>query len=183
MEYGVEKSPKTYKLEDIIDRTRNDRRKLSPCSGAKDWIENPTRFKLREAKHFLDKSQEDFEAYLSDTTDENRDILLFDLGAFISAVRSITIYMQKQYQDKPNFYEWYCPKQIEMKKDSELKFLNSLRVDFIHIKPCVIVTEREAHVGIRAMCHSFCKFVTALYPSFSTQLPSLNTFHQLSNPR
>jgi hypothetical protein len=34
-----------------------------------------------------------------------------------------------------------------------------------------------------AACHSFCKFVTALYPAYFTPLPSLNTFHQLSNPR
>lgn len=112
--------------------------------GAKDWIQNPTRFKLREAKYFLDKARLAYTTYKEDTTDENRDVLLFSLDSFFSAARSITFYMQKQYNSKPCFEDWYSSKQKDMKGDNELKFLNKLRVDFIHIKTPIIATVREA---------------------------------------
>lgn len=133
---------KTITMDDLIARTKN--KEVSPTYGAKDWIENPTRFKLREAKFFLDKAYQAYKSYVLDTTDKNRDNLLFSLGAFFSAARSITYYMQSQYAKEPNFWEWYCPKQMSMKSDNELRFLNNLRVDLIHIRPPTITTVRAA---------------------------------------
>ena len=143
MDEGAKERTQTYPLEMIETITRNNKNEISP-SGAKDWIENPTRFKLREAKYFLDIAREAYRIYKKSTTDENRDNLLFSLGAFFSAARSITFYMQNQYARKPNFWEWYCPKQMNMKGDDELKFLNNLRVNFIHIKPSTITAVRQA---------------------------------------
>jgi len=108
-----------------------------------DWIQNPTKFKLREAKYFLDKAKEVYSAYVGDNTAENRDALLFVLDAFFSAARSITFYMQEQYKGKSGFDDWYSDKQTYMKSDDELKFLNELRICFIHIKMPTISTIRE----------------------------------------
>ena len=84
-----------------------------------------------------------YTTYKVDTTDENRDALLFSFDSFLSAARSITFYMQKQYNSKSGFDNWYSRKQTDMKSDDELKFLNKLRVDFIHIRPPRIATVRQ----------------------------------------
>ena len=139
---------------------------IFPASGAKDWIENPTRFKLREAKYFFDQVQKTYQDYLKNTTDTNRDIFLFSLGAFFSAARSITYYMQIQYVVKDQFWEWYCPQQKSMKEDREMRFLNNLRVNFIHFRPPIVHTEKEKQVGISARV-----VYSKDHPLYGTPLP------------
>jgi len=56
----------------------------------------------------------------------------YNLSAFLSAARSITYHMQKQYKCRTAFAEWYCQKQREMSADSELKCLNNARVENVH---------------------------------------------------
>jgi len=51
--------------------------------------------------------------------------------------------MQKQYSSKSGFDDWYSYKQTDMKSDDELKFLNKVRICFIHIRPPTISTIRE----------------------------------------
>ena len=144
---GVKKDqPKTYQLEEILARTKSDNVDIFPASGAKDWIENPTRFKLREARYFLEQVQKTYREYLKNDIDKNRDIFLFNLGAFFSAARSITYYMQIQYAEKDEFWEWYCPQQRKMKEDREMRFLKDLRVNFIHFRPPIVSTEKELTV-------------------------------------
>jgi hypothetical protein len=85
-------------------------------------------------------------AYINNTNDKNRDALLFNLSAFLSAIRSITAdYMQKQYGEKHGFSEWY--KQQNLGSDPEIVFLNKVRVDFIHLNPRIITTERGASIS------------------------------------
>jgi hypothetical protein len=86
-------------------------------------IENPTRHKLREAEYFLSKMKE---------TLEHDNHFYYNLSAFLAAARSITYYMQKQYRHRNGFSKWYCPKQIDMEADPELKYLNKARVEAIH---------------------------------------------------
>ncbi len=135
---------KTYRLEDLLAHMTSGSEDLFPEDGAKDWIENPTKFKLREAKYFLCQAKKSYTDYLKNDVDKNRDIFLFNLGAFFSAARSITYYMQIQYAEKDQFWEWYCPQQRRMKKDREMRFLKDLRVNFIHFRPPIITTEKEA---------------------------------------
>jgi hypothetical protein len=108
-----------------------------------DWKQNPTKFKLREAKYFLDKAKEAYSIYIGNNTAENRDVLLFTLDAFFSAARSITFYMQKQYDSKSGFSVWYFGKQTDMKSDDELEFLKELRNCVTHITTPTISTIRE----------------------------------------
>jgi hypothetical protein len=49
--------PKTYPLKEILERTKSDNVDIFPASGAKDLIENPTRFKLRETRYFFEQVQ------------------------------------------------------------------------------------------------------------------------------
>ena len=87
-------------------------------------IENPTRHKLQEAEYFLSKMEEFF---------KDDEIFAYNLSAFLSAARSITLFMQKQYRtgkskkDKKDFDEWYCRKQQEMKDDPELRYSKNAR--------------------------------------------------------
>jgi hypothetical protein len=46
------------------------------------------------------------------------------LSAFVSALRSVTYYLQKQYAHDERFKEWYAPKQEAMKADPVLKMLH-----------------------------------------------------------
>jgi len=68
----------------------------------------------------------------------NRDLtepFIYNLSAFLSAGRSITFFMQKEYREtkfKKKFNEWYENKQKEMKKDADFEFFNDMRVATIH---------------------------------------------------
>ncbi|MBE9595110.1 MAG: hypothetical protein IMF19_16720 [Proteobacteria bacterium] len=92
-------------------------------------IENPTRHKLQEAEDFLSKMEQTLE-------DDN--VFYYNLSAFVSAARSITLYMQKQYKtgksekDRKDFDEWYRLKRQKMKDDPELKYLFNARNEALH---------------------------------------------------
>src|SRR5215210_1128258 len=58
----------------------------------------------------------------------------FHLSAFLSAARSITLVMQKEYAHAAGIESWYEPLQEEMRKDGLHTFFNNLRVTSIHIK-------------------------------------------------
>ena len=81
-------------------------------------MENPTKHKVREAEHFLSMMKQAFE-------DDNT--FSYNLSAFLSAARSITWYMQKQYAHRNGFAEWYCQNKIKMSADPELKYLRDAR--------------------------------------------------------
>jgi hypothetical protein len=57
------------------------------------------------------------------------------LSAFLSALRSVTMYLQKQYARDGRFAAWYPAKQTEMAADPVLKNLNAKRVAVIHREP------------------------------------------------
>lgn len=129
------KRSETYTMDEVLEKCRSS-------IGGMDWKENPTRFKLKEVKYFLDKVSHAHTEYVRETTDENRDILLFNLSAFFAAGRSITgNYMQKQYKN-----DWY--KKQNFKFDSELGFLNEMREEFVHFNPHPIVADRGLNWGV-----------------------------------
>lgn len=99
------------------------------------FMNNPTRHKLNEADYFLSMMKKTFYG--------NSDIFQFNLNAFLTASRSITFYMQKQYKKCSGFSEWYCHKQIELSNDQELKFLLKARDDVIHKEPVGTTAEFE----------------------------------------
>jgi hypothetical protein len=74
--------------------------------------ENPAGDKLLEAQYFLKQMKL---VYQDD--DEFR----YNLSAFLSAIRSVTWHMQKQYERVQKFKRWYEAKRSEMKSDTELK--------------------------------------------------------------
>ena len=104
-------------------------------------IENPTRHKLQEAEYFLSKMKQTLE-------DDN--VFYYYHTAFVSAARSITLYMQKQYKHRNGFDEWYSPKQLKMKDDPELKYLNKARDEAIHTETIETGATREktSSIGI-----------------------------------
>jgi hypothetical protein len=57
------------------------------------------------------------------------------LSAFVSALRSVTYYLQKQYAHDPRFQEWYTKKQVEMKAEPVLKLLHDKRNTALHVEP------------------------------------------------
>lgn len=63
---------------------------------------------------------------------EDDDKFAFNLSAFLSAARSITWYMQKQYVCRKGFSEWYSPIVKKMSGDPELTYLNEARAEDIH---------------------------------------------------
>ena len=88
-------------------------------------MNNSTRHKIQEAEYFLNQMNKFF---------EDDDIFDYTLSAFLSAARSITLHMQKQYCDGGDFDKWYNPRRIEMSNDRELKHLNKTRNKYIHVK-------------------------------------------------
>jgi hypothetical protein len=59
----------------------------------------------------------------------------FNVSAFLSALRSVTFYLQVQYGFNERFADWYAKVQEIMRRDPVLKMLNDLRREAIHQKP------------------------------------------------
>lgn len=59
----------------------------------------------------------------------------FYLSAFLSALRSVTFYLQKQYTGDDRFRDWYVVKQQQMDADPVLRLLNKKRVGVVHREP------------------------------------------------
>jgi len=57
------------------------------------------------------------------------------LSGFLSALRSVTMYLQKQYTHDERFAAWYPARQAEMNADPVLKNLNFKRVAVVHREP------------------------------------------------
>jgi hypothetical protein len=57
------------------------------------------------------------------------------LSAFVSALRSVTFYMQKQYDKDSRFEAWYAQKQDEMRQDPVLRMLVDKRNIALHAEP------------------------------------------------
>lgn len=73
-----------------------------------------TRDKLLEARYFLERMKE---------LQSERVSFRYNLSAFLSAARSVTFVMQKEFKKVPKFDEWYKNKEEEMKRDKTMKFL------------------------------------------------------------
>jgi hypothetical protein len=74
-----------------------------------------TENKLKEAKYFFNQMKVNL---------NNPEILGYNLSAFITAARSITYFMQKEYDSTPNFESWYKTKQQEMIDDPVCQFFH-----------------------------------------------------------
>ena len=81
--------------------------------------------KYNEAEYFLEMMKDN---------DENRQRFEYNLSAFLSAARSVTFVLQKESSKNPEFDEWYCKKQMQMKRDKLFKFLKKKRDSGIHKK-------------------------------------------------
>jgi hypothetical protein len=101
--------------------------------------QNQTRRKLQEAEYFLSMMNKSF---------EDDDLFANNYSAFLSAVRSITFYMQNQYDDCQGFGEWYSQQQAEMKSDPESDFLNKARAENVHKEYVSTGATREIGFGI-----------------------------------
>lgn len=94
-----------------------------------------TRYKLNEAKFFLSKMKEDndnFEYYNS---------------AFLAAARSVTFFMQKEYNKIPEYRNWYFEKQNIMKNNDIMKILNEKRVMTLHTKPIKPLKKKVIYIN------------------------------------
>lgn len=85
-----------------------------------------TREKLLEANYFLDQMRR---------CRTERESLKYNLSAFLSAARSITLFMQKEFSDIADFKTWFNSRQISMKNDPVMSFMNEKRVMTIHLEP------------------------------------------------
>jgi hypothetical protein len=65
------------------------------------------------------------------------------LSGFLSAFRSVTFYMQKQYAHDARFKSWYPQKQVEMAADPVLKMLNARRTGVVHSEPIDLFFYRD----------------------------------------
>ena len=100
-----------------------------------------TQQKYNEAEYFLEMMKDN---------DENRQRFEYNLSAFLSAARSVTFVLQKESSKNPKFDEWYCKKQMQMKRDKLFKFLKKKRDSGIHKK----IIKPRAEISITIPCSS-----------------------------
>jgi hypothetical protein len=103
-------------------------------------IRTRTQDKLQEASYFRHR--------LKDTAG-NRDEFRWNLTAFISAARSVTLIMQTEYTHRDGFLAWYEPKRQELIADSLMGFLHDKRNEVLH-KTVVQVYGRPESEVVRA---------------------------------
>jgi hypothetical protein len=96
---------------------------------------NAAREKLLEAQYFLQRMREN---------SSDRDAFKYNLSAFLSAARSVTFYMQKEFKHTPGFEEWYAAEQEVMRRDPLMTFFVEARN--VSLKQQHVPT--RAHVGV-----------------------------------
>jgi hypothetical protein len=82
--------------------------------------------KLREAKYFYNQMVK---------TRTNVYTFPYNFSAFLSSLRSVTFYLQQQYNNLEHFQEWYNKKQAEIRSDPLLRMLKAMRDEALHAKP------------------------------------------------
>src|SRR5258708_35361625 len=87
------------------------------------------------------------------------------MSAFISAARSITLLMQKEYAHTKGFAEWYPDRQGGLKADDEMRFFNELRVEAIH--PALLKLYEHGAIDTLRICSDVD--VILEYPTETTE--------------
>ena len=82
--------------------------------------------KFREAVYFLNRMIE---------TRTNVYLFPFHFSAFLSALRSVTFYLQAQFNENAAFETWYKKKQQEIRNDPLLRMLKEMRDEALHARP------------------------------------------------
>src|SRR2546429_184321 len=82
-----------------------------------------TEDKLQEANYFRNRLKD---------AGGKKDEFRWNLTAFISAARSVTYIMQKEYRHRKGFWDWYQLKQDEMRADPLLRFIHDKRNEILH---------------------------------------------------
>lgn len=96
--------------------------------------------KLLEANYFLERMKE---------KQSDRDAFKYNLSAFLAAARSVTLIMQREFDEVFGFKEWYAEKQSQMRNDETMGLLNNKRVMTIHQQP----VRPRAHVNVSVREH------------------------------
>ncbi len=93
-----------------------------------------TRDKLKEAKYFLERMGQ---------CQSDRNAFRYNLSAFLSAARSVTLFMQTEFNHAVGFNDWYSTKQHDMATDKVMKLMNEKRTVTVHQEP----VRPHAHVN------------------------------------
>ncbi len=94
------------------------------------------REKYQEASYFYTQ--------MSKVSDEP-DAFKYNLSAFLSAFRSVTLYLQAEFSSDPRFGSWYKEKRNEMPGDPILRLLNEQRRITVHERPARVMQKGMRH--------------------------------------
>lgn len=100
-----------------------------------------TRCKLEEAKYFLGQMEDKV---------WNPMTFAYTLSAFLSAARSVTLFMQKEFQHFSEFDKWYKNKREEM-KNYDYEFFKDLRNETIHRRPVLPTRSSSAEFFVNGV--------------------------------
>lgn len=81
--------------------------------------------KVLEAKYFLDRMR---------LNTANPPVFKFNLSAFVSAARSVTLHLQKEATWKPEHEKWYEDHRDELATDATCRFFKELRNAELHVR-------------------------------------------------
>jgi hypothetical protein len=110
----------------ILKSVSSTRRRFMQLHGQMARVPVTARQKFSEAAYFYNEMI----GYRT-----NSIVFPYYLSAFVSALRSVTYYLQKQYAHDARFTEWYGKKQEAMKADPALKILHEKRNTALHVEP------------------------------------------------
>ena len=103
---------------------------------------------------------------------EDDDVFSFNLSAFVTAARSVTLLMQVEFAHVPEFCSWYKNKQKSMLSKGDFSFFNEMRVATVHfncVKPKIKVT-----IGIFESAENNMSTSTKAVEPFFKEYPKKN---------
>jgi hypothetical protein len=87
-----------------------------------------------------------FYTQMSKASDEP-DAFRHNLSAFLSAFRSVTLYLQAESSSDPRFGSWYEEKRNKMRGDPILRLLNEQRRVTVHERPARVIGKFTVYVA------------------------------------
>ncbi|MFA5367681.1 MAG: hypothetical protein WC333_07375 [Dehalococcoidia bacterium] len=112
-----------------------------------------TEIKLYEADFFLNFIEQN---------SSHHALILYGLSAFLTAARSITLFLQAECSGKEGFEQWYLLKRKSLEKNEFAKFLKDTRDTSSHVMYAnIIVTiQRQATLNKKRMVYEVAKEIT-----------------------
>jgi hypothetical protein len=106
---------------------------------------------LGEARYLLERMRE---------TAPDHEAFAYNLSAFLSAARSVTFLLQKEFAHRPGCNKWWVGERQRIRGDQRMILFNDKRVEALHIRPAALVRKWMSRCRKRLISATVSSFKT-----------------------